>query len=126
MTLKEMIKQKFSNPKAITLERYKAAKFMLIISSFLFFINFYLVWAKFYLNFFTNTLGIMYIILLLSFVFYVYFFTKNMLIEKIQNYFFIIILIMLFLIFSFFALPVIIDEWFNWVLKFISLILNYV
>lgn len=117
MSLKEMLKQDFSTPKTITLERYKSAKFMLIITSFLFFINFYLVWAKFYINIFNNTLGVIYILLLLSFVFYIYFFIKNMLIEKINNLYFIIILIILFMTFSFFVLPVIVNGWLFWLLE---------
>lgn len=117
MSLKEMLKKDFSTPKTITLERYRAAKFTLIITSFLFFINFYLVWAKFYLNIFNNTLGIIYILLLLSFVFYIYFFIKNILLEKINNLYFIIILIVLFVTFSFFVLPVIVNGWLFWLLE---------
>lgn len=116
MWLKEMLKEDFSKPKTITLERYKAAKFMLIISSFLFFLNFYFVWAQFYLNIFSNTLGVAYTILLLSFVYYVHFFIKNMLIEKVKRYYFIIILVILFLIFTVFVSPLIFDEWVKWFL----------
>ncbi|MFK7780421.1 MAG: hypothetical protein QM490_04800 [Candidatus Gracilibacteria bacterium] len=107
MGLKEMLKKDFTKQKTITLERYKASKFMLVISSFVFFLNFYFVGARFYLNIFTSTLGITYIILLLSFVYYVYFFIKNMYIEKIKNYYFILIFIVLFIMFLIFAFPLI-------------------
>jgi hypothetical protein len=121
MGLKEMIKKTFKDEKQITIERYRWAKFAFILSSFLFFMNFYYVWANFYTNIFANTLGIMYIILLLSLIFYVYFFIKKLLIDKVPKYLFIIILIILFLIFSFLVLPLIVEGWFNWVLNFIKL-----
>lgn len=121
MWLKEMIKKTFSDEKKITIERYRGAKFAFILSSFVFFMNFYFVWANFYLDFFSHTLGVSYIILLLSLAFYMYFWIKKLLIWKIPNYFFIIILIILLLIFGFFILPIIIEWWLNWVLGLIKL-----
>ncbi len=117
MGLKEILKQEFSNPKDITLERYRATKFAFIISVFLFFINFYFVWANFYSGIFTNTLGISYLLLLLSIVFYVYFLIKKMLLEKIPKFLFIIIFILLFVLSIFLSLPIIIKWWLVWILE---------
>ena len=105
MWLKEAIKKTFSDEKTLLIERYRAAKSAFIIISFLFFVNFYFVWAKFHLDFFSWTLPIMYIILLLSLVFFVYFFLKKTLIWKIPNHLFIVLLIVLLGVFSLFVLP---------------------
>jgi len=121
MWLKEMLKRTFSDENKIILERYRWAKLAFIISSFLFFINFYFVWANFYLDFFWKTLGVIYIILLLSLVFYVYFFIKKLLIWKIPKFVFIIILIFLLLIFGFLVLPIIVEWGFNYILGLIKL-----
>jgi hypothetical protein len=40
MNLKEMLKQRFLDDQNIVLERYKAAKFLFILSSLLFFLNY--------------------------------------------------------------------------------------
>lgn len=119
MTLKEMINQNFSDPKQITLERYKSAKFAFIISTFLFFVNFYLVWANFYKDLFSASLGITYIIMLLSLVFYIYFFMKNMFFEKTKSTVFLLILVLLFLIFVILLLPVVFKWGIIWVFNVI-------
>lgn len=125
MWLKEMIKKTFSDDSKITIERYKAAKFVFILSSFLFFMNFYLVWANFYLEIFGKTLGIIYIILLLSLVFYIYLFIKKLLIWKVPKYILIIILLFLFIIFLFVLLPVLLEWWLNTVIEFIKLYVKF-
>ena len=111
MSFKEAIKKTFSDEKSLVIERYRAAKFAFIMASFIFFVNFYFVWAKFYLDIFSWTLPIMYIILLLSLVFFVYFFLKKLLIWKIPRHLFIVLLIILLGIFSLFVLPSVVKGW---------------
>lgn len=117
MWLKEMLKGKFTKEKDITLERYKAAKFMFIFSALVFFLNFYFVGAQLHLSFFSRTLNITYVLLLLSFVFYFFFFVKKNLLWKIPNFLFVILIMMLGLLFTFLILPLIIKGWFMSVLN---------
>lgn len=105
MWLKEFVNEIFSDEKSLLLERYKAAKFSFIAASFLFFINFYLVWARFSLEIFSSTLPIIYIILLLSMVLYAYYFIKKSLFWKISSHFFIIIFIIILLFFTLLLFP---------------------
>jgi hypothetical protein len=107
MSLKEMLKQSFSNPKEIILERYKAAKFAFIVTSFSFFLNFYFVGAHFYSNFFSSTLNISYVLLLLSIVFFVYFLVKLVMIDKPNKYINFILFILLFSTFIVLLLPIV-------------------
>lgn len=124
MWLKEMLKKDFSKPKTIVLERYKASKFMFIIISFLFFLNFYFVWAGFYPHIFVPSLGIMYILLLFSFVFYIYFLIKNILVEKIKNYYFVIIFTLLFLILLSLSSIIVFNEWLVDFFKIVNTLFN--
>ena len=115
--LKDTLKKNFSNWEKITSERYIASKFAFIISSFLFFLNFYLVWANFNLDFFGKTLWILYIILLISIIFFVYFYLKKVFFWKLSKTISILLLIFLFLIFWFLAFPILFDWWINWLIK---------
>ncbi len=124
MGLKEIIKEIFWDEKKITFERYIAAKKMLIIISFLFFLNFYFVWAWFYLNIFNDTLGFLYFSLLFSFLFYFYFFIKKAIINNTKTYFNVIIFIILFFIFIWFCLPVVLEWWIRWVIELVKLYLK--
>ena len=127
MWLKEKLKQKFSNDKEISIERCKASKFIFIISSILFFQNFYFVWANFYLDIFSKTLWYMYVILVLSLISYIYFFIKKSLVSKVPNYIFIVFIILFILLFLLLLLPITLDWGLNWLLdlseKFIKLYL---
>ena len=116
MWLKETLNKKFSNPENITLERYRASKFAFIMSSFLFFLNFYFVWAGFYSDIFSNTLGIMYIVLLLSMVFFVYFYTKKIYLSKLPKAFFVLLIVFLLLLIIFLALPIVVKWWILWIM----------
>lgn len=120
MGLKETIIEKISKPNKIVLERYRAAKITFIICVFLFFVNFYFVWVDFYADFFIKSLVIFYILLLLSLVFYIYFFIKKTFIEKLPNYIFIIILAILIILFGLLTFPVILDWGISWLLWYIS------
>lgn len=117
MWLKEMLKQDFWDPKKIIYERYKSAKFVFIISSFLFFVNFYLVWAKFYLNIFNTTLWVAYIMLILSFMFYIYYSLKNLFIEKIKAQYFLILIVILVLLFMILTMPLVVQWGLMWLVE---------
>ncbi len=121
MGFKKNIKDKFLDDKAIIIERYKASRFILVFVSFLFFVIFYFVWAWFYSNILIEWLGFIYILLLISLIFYFYFLFKKLLINNEKKYFNIIIFIILLIIFWFLSLPIIIDWWFNWLIKLITL-----
>lgn len=115
MTLKEMLNQNFSDPKQITLERYKSAKFAFIITAFLFFVNFYFVWASFYINIFSSTLWIIYVVMLLALIFYVYFFFKNLLIDKPSPILLTSIIIFCSIIFVLLLLPILFEWGLFWI-----------
>lgn len=116
MELKEMLKENFNNTKEITKERYKASKVAFLTTAFLFFLNFYFVWAKFYSDFFDNTLWISYILLLLSMFFYIYFLIKNKFVEKFPEHLFKIIFIVLLVFFIILLLPAVFKWWLFWIL----------
>ena len=124
MEIKEIIKNTFSDNEKITLERYKSAKKVLILTSFLFFLNFYFVGAWFYLDFFARSLGYIYILMLFSFLFFTYFGIKKMIINSTKIYFNVIIFIILFSILILLSLPLIIKWWLVWVIDFIKLYLK--
>ena len=119
MWFKEVLKKTFKDDKKIVFERYKAAKFVFIISSFLFFLNFYFVGARFYIGIFNYTLAFMYVVLLLSIMFYIYYYIKKMLIDKLPAFVFILLLFILFAGFLFLVLPAAIEDGVEWVLKLI-------
>lgn len=121
MGLKKNIIDTFSNNKEITIHRYRSAKTSLIFIGFFFFLNFYFVWAWFYSSFFIRTLGFLYLLLLVSLLFYFYFLIKKLLINNEKVYFNVIIFIILLLIFASLGLPIILDNWFNWILEMVRL-----
>ncbi len=124
MWLKEMLKQAFSDEEKIIQERYTASKFSLILSATLFFINFYFVWAKFYLEYFIESLIFVYIYLLLSFVFYFYFLVRKLLYWKAKEYVFAILAFVLILFFVTFMSPVFAEWWVSVFLDFLRLFFN--
>lgn len=104
MSLKNKFKSTFASKKDISQERFKAAKFSFIMIAFLFFLNFYFVWAGFYSYFFSKTLWMVYILLLLSILFFFYFLAKMYLIDT--KYKFVIYIVLFFLIIFFLILLV--------------------
>ncbi len=121
MTLKEMLNQNFSDKNLITIERYKSAKFAFIIFTFLFFVNFYFVGADFFTEIFSSTFSISYVLMLLSFVFYVYFFIKKMFLEKPNSPFSIILIVILIILFLLMILPLIFKWWLMGILDMIGI-----
>jgi hypothetical protein len=77
---------------------------LFIAMTFVFFLNYFFVWAQFYYDFFIKILPYSYILYLLSFLFYVFFFFKLKIFSKmkwkIAEIIFFIFLILLFLVFS--------------------------
>lgn len=76
MDYKKVIKDDFSNDELILELRYKYSKRAFIIMCFLFFCNFFFVWARFFDWFFTQTLSIFYYMFLVSFLFFLFFYSK--------------------------------------------------
>jgi len=126
MTLKEMIKQKFSNPKDIVLERYKASKFIFVITAFYFFLSLYFVWANFYSKIFSYSLWISYVVLLISTFIYTYFSVKMLFIEHSNKYLNILLFILLFILFVILLLPIILKLGFFSVLEIIKFLHFYI
>lgn len=61
---------------SIVLEsRYQAAKYMFMLLTFLFFLNYFFVGAKFYDDIFLKTLPFIYVFFLIGWIMYMYFFT---------------------------------------------------
>lgn len=100
MWLKDIIIKTFKTEKEIVTQRYRAASFFFVLSSFLFFLNYLLVWARFYYDFFIQTLSFTYIVLLIWILFYIYYFIRIRLIWKwmsVNVVIFIMLLIFLWL-----------------------------
>ena len=119
MWVKEFIKDHFNNKKSLIDKRYTSSKFMFILFSLLFFINFYLIWGKFYLEILELTIWYSYILLILSFLLYIYYFIKKMLLTKVPNYIFYIVIFILVILFLLLLLPIIFNGWINWLLELI-------
>ncbi len=111
MNLKVLLKQKFSDDEKIVLERYKAAKFLFILSSLVFFLNYIFIGSGFLVEVFRSTFAFSYIMLLLGLIYYIYFFIKKALLNKIPKVLFFIIFILIFTLFLFFSLPLVIKWW---------------
>lgn len=99
MDYKKIIKNWFLDKKSLLFYRYKYSKRLFIILSFIFFLNFFLVWAKIEDNFFLETLSISYYLFLLWFLIYIYYFIKNkLLLDDKKSFTLIIILIIIYIL----------------------------
>ncbi len=108
MDYKKVIKDDFLNDELILELRYKYSKRAFILFCFLFFCNFFFVWAKFIDIIFTNTLTYSYFVFLISFLFFLYFyFKKNF---KLNNWLQSILIFILVFIWIVFSIPFI---WFK-------------
>ncbi len=121
MKLKKKIKEVFWSNKDITIERYNSSRTVFVFVAFLFFLNFYLVWAGFYSDILIIPLWYLYVLLISSFIFYFYFLFKKLLINNEKTYFNIIIFIILLSLFSVLLLPIILKWWLNWILELFRL-----
>jgi len=111
MWFKETIKKSFWDEKIITIERYKAVKIMFIFVGFLFFLNFFFVWAGFHPEIFLKTLPILYITFLFIFCFYTFFYIKRALLKNFSLIFKIFISFLLTIVFLIFLSPLLYEWW---------------
>lgn len=121
MNFKETLKSSFNKDDMIVIERYKASKFIFIISAFIFFIVFYFVWAWFYSEYLLSFLGVFYIFLIFSLSIYLYFLFKKYLIWKVPKFVFYIYIFLLLIFFIFLIAPVSLNWWVNWALEYFNL-----
>jgi len=106
-----MLKQRFLDDQNIVLERYKAAKFLFILSSLLFFLNYIFLWSGYMEELFRATFSFSYFMLILWMIYYIYFFIKKALFNKVPKYIFFILFVLIFVFFLFFSLPLVIKWW---------------
>ncbi len=101
---KKFLKDYFSDKQKILSVRYKSSKLLFILMTFIFFLDYFFVWAQFYYNFFIRILPYTYLLYLVSFLFYIFFFFKSKIFIKfkwnIAEIIFLMFLILLFLLFS--------------------------
>jgi len=82
-------------------QKFKAARFLFVLGVFVFFLNFFFVGGNFFYDFFLKTMSFSYIMLLFTFLNYMYYLIKINFIEKLQDkeYVFYILIGFLVLIF---------------------------
>ncbi len=74
MDYKKDVKKVFADESTVLQSRYHASKNVFMYTTFLFFLNYFFVGAKFYDNIFLKTLPYMYVLFLASFFMFLYFF----------------------------------------------------
>jgi len=100
------IKNTFSNKEKITYFRFKASVLTFIIINFLFFLNYFFAWANFFFSLTTVFFPYLYILMLVSFLFLVFYSLKYRF-PKLNTIYYIIIFIILFLIIILFSIFII-------------------
>ena len=110
MWFKETLKEKLGTEESIILHRYKSAKFLFILLAFLFLLNYFFVWSKFYYEFFIKTIYGTYILLLVSFFSFLYFLWKLKLFGKVKNYVFYITWFLYFVLFLILIAPMLFES----------------
>lgn len=104
------LKENLNSHPDINSIRYKSAKNIFILSALLFYMNYYFVWAWFYLTFFKKSLTFSYIIFVLCIFIYIYFFLKVKLFINKSTRFYYIIISILALLFIITLVPFLIDK----------------
>lgn len=99
MWVKENIKKSFNNKNKLIIEKYKATKFLFIISGFLFFLDLFLLWAWFYNDLLIRFFPFLYITFSFLFCLYLYFYFNSTLNKNLNLILEICLWIVLFLIF---------------------------
>ncbi|MGE4444174.1 MAG: hypothetical protein AB7E37_04245 [Candidatus Altimarinota bacterium] len=74
MDYKKDVKKVFADESTVLQSRYHASKNVFMYTTFLFFLNYFFVGAKFYDNIFLKTLPYMYVLFLASFFMFLYLF----------------------------------------------------
>ncbi len=114
MWIKNNIKKDFSDKKTLCKARYDSARFVFVITSFLFFVWFFFVSAWFYNEIFEKILSSLYIFLIISFDILVYLFLSNKVWEGFNIWFKILSIVLLTILSVIFMWPVIYDWGFVW------------
>lgn len=109
MWIKNNIKKDFSDKKILCKARYDSAKFVFVLSSFLFFVWFFFVSAWFYSVFFEKILSSLYIFLIISFDILVFLFLSNKIWDDFTILFKILSIVLLFILSILFMWPVLYD-----------------
>ena len=104
------IKDSFSDSKNIIEVRYMISRVVFLFFALVFFINYFFVWASFYLDLFSLTLPFSYIFFLLSLLLFIYFFAKKKFLYKINFIFEVFFVILLFVIFTIFLVPFVFED----------------
>lgn len=100
MDYKKEISSVFKDDVSLLKYRLNSSKNIFIFSSFLFFLNYFLIWAKFFDSFLIKTLPFMYIAFLVSILTYTYFLSLAILPKKwIIKIILLVIFVLLFLVF---------------------------
>lgn len=77
MDFKKVIHDTFKNNDDIVKSRYNSSKMVFTFLLLIFFLNYFFVWARFFDEYFTKSLSVTYILLLLSAVIYFNFFVLH-------------------------------------------------
>ena len=110
MTIKDVLKKDFWNPDKLILKRFKSSKFIFIIMSFIFFLDY------FFLSYFPNNnflalvLPILYVLFLTELILITYYSIKIKFKEKINLIYSIIIWIILLIIWLILSIPFLVDS----------------
>lgn len=86
MSISSSIKKHFSKKELLLTERYKSSKFSMVLFSFLFFVNYYLVVNSIFLDILSKTLVAVYVIFVIALVSYLYYFIRKALLGKIPSF----------------------------------------
>ena len=99
MWFKESLEKSLGDKDLMIANRLRASIFVLVITSFLFFLNYYLVWAGFHYDFFIKTLPYTYVLLLIWFLFYFSYLNLKLLskVSPTLGYIIVIIFVMIFI-----------------------------
>jgi len=111
MKISDMIKKRMLDEKTLLIERQKASKLAFVLSSLIFFWNYYLVSIPFdYKNYILFSLPVTYIIFIVSIFYYSYFSIKEKYYEKINKVLSIVLFSFLFIIFTTLSLIFLVSE----------------
>jgi hypothetical protein len=102
MTYKESIKKMFWNSEKLNYFRFKSWVFLFVFVNFLFFLDYFFVWAGFYYDFTLALLPHLYILLLISYLslFFLSFLYKFPKLSKWVYILFLLVLILFLVVFS--------------------------
>lgn len=102
MSFKKAINDIFSKKEKIVEIRLNSSKNFFILTSLVFFLNYFFVWARFFDNIFLKTLSYTYVLFIVWMLFYFYFFFLNKF-EKLK----IVLVFVWIILFGIFLIPII-------------------